>query len=186
MNKRFWIVLFIDFLVGCGWYWIGRAMVLRAGQNEWLSSFIEISIALNSAISFQKVRDWINPMRAIFEYRVKKVARQYKDKIQISFFQYVRAHADEVFDSCSDMMRRDLSWVVNLARIVATGSILILLSYRDGDCVTYIPCLILPFVFYQIGTFFEMFTIVEAIDKLFNEACEVNGVKLKVNIWRLS
>lgn len=76
MNKSFCVVFFIDILVWLGWYWIGRAMVLRIGQNERLSSFIEISIALNSAISFQKVRDWINPMRAIFEYRVKKMAKQ--------------------------------------------------------------------------------------------------------------
>ena len=176
MNKNVWLTLMCGTAVGIVWFFVGRALLLRSEQCEWLSSFVEVAFALNAALTFEKVREWLNPLRMKFDSGIKEIGNRYHDKTRKKIIQYVQNHEEEVFDNCERMMRENLNWIVNLARLFAIISVIVLLGYKRGDYVMYIPCLIIPVVLYWIGTFFELLSMMQAIIGLFNDAMSANGV----------
>ena len=161
------------------WFRLSYWLISFSNNHDWLSSFVEIAFALNAAITFDKIREYITPLREMFDKRLDALKEQHKGhRLQEKVLKYVDDNAGVVFAGLKIKAEHMLNWTVNSARVACLACIVALLVHGDGDNVAYIPTLVVPCIFYCVGDMFLMFVIADDIVGLFEDAVKKSGVQI--------
>ena len=179
MKKYFVWMIIVGATVCALWYVFSCWLMSFSDDHDWMSSFVEIAFALNGAITFEKIRGYITPLRGIFDKKLNEFEKQYKgSKVQNKVLSYVKAHTSMLFEQFEEKAGRMLNWIVNIARVACFMCVVVLFVHNGGDKVVYIPALLFPCIFYGLGNMFLMFMIADDMCGLFNEALENCGVQV--------
>ena len=179
MKKRFVWMLIVGALACVTWFMFARWLISLSANHDWLSSFVEIAFALNAALTFDKVRDYITPLNSVFEKKLKEMKAQHKGhRMQRKVLKYVDDNVHIVFAGLKDKTEYLLNWTVNFARMTCFVCVVALLVHGEGDNVAYIPALAFPSIFYCIGNLFLVFVVADDIVALFRDALRNCGVSV--------
>ena len=178
--KKYVVLMLIVGAVFCAvWFGFSYWLISFSDNHDWLSSFVEIAFALNAAMTFDKIREYITPLREMFDKRLDALKGQHKGhRLQEKVLKYVDDNAGVVFAGLKIKAGHMLNWIVNFARVACLACIVALLVHGDGDNVAYIPTLVFPCIFYCVGDMVLMFVIADDIVGLFEDAVKKSGVQI--------
>lgn len=180
MKKVFLWMVFADVVACALWFMLSHWLISLSSNHDWLSSFVEIAFALNAAITFDKIREYISPLRNMFDKRLKALKAQHKGhRMQRKVLQYVDDNVDVVFEELKGKAKHMLNWIVNFARTACFACVVALLVHSERDNVIYIPALVFPCIFYCIGNLFLMFVIADEIVAFFKDAMRKCGAAIE-------
>lgn len=170
IKRRIWIG-FWSALAASAWSDAGFRFVKYAFSQEWLSSFVEISFALNSSLSVGKVRSWL--LRPFFQKCYNMIqdlkVNNRTVKVNEDTIKALKKEAECLYEKLERRVQRELNWVVVIGLFSAFLSLVVLLTgVPAGGVICYIPILFCPVAVYV----FDVFVEYRIISNEFEASCE--------------
>lgn len=159
------------------WAVLGVCAVSLSKQHHWLSSFVEISFALNTSLSVAKVRSiLIRPLYERFYDMIEEI-RIEKGIVDDATTNKLKKCADELYSKFDIRIENELSIIVKAGWLAAIVSLFLLLTDCDPGFAKYVPILMSPVVAYIIGVAVEYYNITGEFAAKCEQVVEPDEVK---------
>lgn len=155
-RKRVVTILLVAFLATGLWFLLGWWLTSFSKGHCWLSSFVEITFALNTTLFIDKVRALVlRPFDGRCAKRIEALRLQTGAAVS-------DAVADTLTEKAGDLRRRlayrietEMWWMPYWGVFVAVVSLLVLLTDCPVFMVKFIPLLLSPVICFFTGAFVE-------------------------------
>ena len=158
-KRRCWAIAIFAALGVLMWAVLGFWAVSLSEEHNWLSSFVEISFALNTSLSVAKVRSiLIRPLYERFYGMIEEIKLE-KGVVDDKTTNQLKSRADEMYSKFDIRIANELSSIVKSGWIAAIMSLVVLLTDCDTDLAKFIPILMSPVIAYIIGVSVEYYNV---------------------------
>lgn len=176
-KRRCWTIAISAMIGVVIWAFLGILAVSFSKGHNWLSSFVEISFALNTSLSVAKVRSIL--IRPLYErcYDMIEEIKLEKGIVDDKTTKQLKSCADELYSKFDIRVANELSIVVKAGWAAAIVSLAILLTDCDPNFAKFVPILMSPVIAYIIGVLVEYYNITGEFAAKCEQVVEPDEVK---------
>ena len=143
---RLLTIVVANAIIGTGWLLFANWTMRCSQSHGWVSSFVEVSFALNIAVSIRRVsEECIKPVKELVHRKINERIRSHEHKLTQEVFLRFKDSADAALARFEDSELPKLTWCVRIAQITSILALVMLLGCDDDSrWIVFVPALMLP------------------------------------------
>ncbi len=169
---RLLTIVGVNAIIGIGWLLFANWTMRCSQSHGWVSSFVEVSFALNIALSIRRVsEECIKPVKELVHRKINERIRSHEHKLSQEVFVKFKDSADVALTRFEDTELPKLTWCVRIAQITSFLALVMLLGCDvDSQWIVFVPALKLPpiwfFVTFHIMALQSFLVFVKELDSI--------------------